>query len=158
MSTERPRRARGLTLIELAIFIVVVGAGTAGVLSVLNLTVTHSADPFPVKQSLSVAEAMLDEVLAKSYAPLPGLPGAAGSGIRNATDDVLDYAGFWMMGVKAVDGTALAGLGNYRVDVAVGGAVLNGLAARLVTVTVTYPAAGGPGSQAYQLSGYRTDY
>lgn len=147
MSTER--RARGLSLIELALFIVVVSAGAAGVLSVLNLTVMRSADPFPVKQALSVAEALLDEILSKSYSALPG------TGARSAFDDVDDYNGFSMTGVKAIDGTPLAGLSDYRVDVAVAAATLNGSAAKRVTVTVTHPAAGG---QSYPLSGYRTDY
>ncbi len=151
MSTESRtrRRARGLSLIELALFIVVVGAGSAGVLSVLNLTVTHSADPFPVKQALSVAEALLEEILSKSYAPLPG------TGSRAAFDDVGDYSGFSTTGVKAIDGTPLAGLADYRVDVAVAAAALNGSPAKRVTVTVTHPAAAG---RSYQLSGYRTDY
>ena len=149
MSTERARRSRGLTLIEMALFIVVVGAGTAGILSVLNYAVSHSADPFPVKQALSVAEAMLDEILGKSYTPLPG------TGSRSAYDDVDDYSGFSMTGVTTISGSALAGLSNYRVDVTVAGAALGGAAAKLVTVTVTYPAVGG---QPYQLSGYRTNY
>lgn len=149
MFTERPRRARGLTLIELALFIVVVGAGTAGVMSVLNLAVSRSADPFPVKQALSVAEAMLDEILAKSYTPLPG------TGSRTAFDDVDDYNGFSMTGVTTIGGSALAGLSNYRVDVAVAAGALGGTAAKLVTVTVTYPAVGG---EAYRLSAYRTNY
>jgi len=155
MSTERrpSRRSRGLTLIELALFIVIVGAGTAGVLSVLNYAVSHSADPFPVKQALSVAEAMLDEILAKSYTPLPG------TGSRSAFDDVGDYNGFTMTGVTTIGGSALAGLSNYRVDVAVtpiGALTLNGAQVRLVTVTVTTPPA--VGGQAYQLSGYRANY
>jgi MSHA pilin protein MshD len=151
MCTERrpPHRARGLTLIELILFIVVVGAGTAGLLAVLNLTVSRSADPFPVKQALSVAEAMLDEILAKSYTALPG------TGSRSNYDDVDDYNGFSMIGVTTITGGALAGLTNYRVDVAVTAPGLNASPAKLVTVTVTYPAAGGT---TYKLSGYRTNY
>jgi MSHA pilin protein MshD len=154
MCTERrpPRRARGLTLIELILFIVVVGAGTAGLLAVLNFTVSRSADPFPVKQALAVAESMLEEILQKSYTALPG------TGSRAAYDDVDDYNGFSMTGVTTITGAALAGLTNYKVDVAVtapGVNNLNGSPAKLVTVTVTYPAVGGT---AYKLSGYRTNY
>lgn len=52
----------GFTLIELVIFIIVVGVGVAGVLSVFNLTVFRSADPMVRKQMLSIAEALLEEV------------------------------------------------------------------------------------------------
>ena len=38
-------RTRGFTLIEIIIFIVVVSAGLAGILSVMNTVVKSSADP-----------------------------------------------------------------------------------------------------------------
>lgn len=52
----------GLTLIELVVFIVIVSVGLIGALSVLNITVFHSADPMVRKQMLSIAEALLEEV------------------------------------------------------------------------------------------------
>lgn len=57
-----PLRQSGLTLIELVMFIVIVSAGLAGILSILNLTMRHSADPLPRKQALAIAEALLEEV------------------------------------------------------------------------------------------------
>lgn len=57
-----PRPAAGLTLIELAIFIAVVGVGVAGILSVLDFTTRRSSDPLPQKQALSIAESLLEEV------------------------------------------------------------------------------------------------
>lgn len=59
-SGHRPQR--GLTLIELIVFIVIVGIALVGVLSVLNMTNQHSADPLIRKQMLSIAEALLEEV------------------------------------------------------------------------------------------------
>lgn len=56
------RPAAGLTLIELAIFIAVVGVGVAGILSVLDFTTRRSSDPLPQKQALSIAESLLEEV------------------------------------------------------------------------------------------------
>lgn len=53
---------RGLTLIELIIFIIVVSVALTGVLTVLNVTVRRSADPMISKQMLSIAEALLEEV------------------------------------------------------------------------------------------------
>ena len=55
MCMTRPRQ-RGFTLVELIIFIVVVGAGLAGILSVSNQVVRSSADPMLTKQSVALAE------------------------------------------------------------------------------------------------------
>ncbi len=55
-------RQRGLTLIELIMFIVIVGVALAGVLTVFNITTRSSADPMIRKQMLAIAEALLEEV------------------------------------------------------------------------------------------------
>ena len=60
-------RQRGFTLIEVIIFIVVVGAGLAGILSVMNTVVKSSADPLIRKQTVAIAESMLEEILLKEY-------------------------------------------------------------------------------------------
>ena len=68
MSTNSTRRddgiarQRGVTLIELVMFIVVVGIAVAGILLVYTNTVRHSSDPVIRKQMLAVAEALLEEV------------------------------------------------------------------------------------------------
>jgi MSHA pilin protein MshD len=59
MSTGK--RQRGATLVELIIFIVVVGTAVIGVLTVLDLSTKSSADPMVQKQALAVAEAVLEE-------------------------------------------------------------------------------------------------
>ena len=51
-----------MTLIELVMFIIVVGIGLAGILSTLTFSVRYSADPMNRKQMLSIAEALLEEV------------------------------------------------------------------------------------------------
>jgi MSHA pilin protein MshD len=56
------RRDRGLSLIELVIFIVVVSVAATGVLMVMNLNARHSADPLRQKQALAIAEALLEEI------------------------------------------------------------------------------------------------
>ncbi len=55
------RRAAGLSLVELIVFIVVVGVAVAGVLAALNLSTRASADPMIQKQALAIAEAVLEE-------------------------------------------------------------------------------------------------
>ena len=55
-------RQRGLTMIELIIFIVIVGVAAAGMVGVIGYTSTRSADPWQRKQAMLVAEALLEEV------------------------------------------------------------------------------------------------
>ena len=62
MSTERQRRQRGVTLVELVLFIVIVSVALVGILQVMRLTTANSADPVRRKQALMLAEAMLEEV------------------------------------------------------------------------------------------------
>ena len=54
------RYARGFTLIEVIIFIVVVGAGLAGILSVSTTVVKSSADPMVRKQAAALADSILE--------------------------------------------------------------------------------------------------
>jgi MSHA pilin protein MshD len=62
MSTRGADRQRGVSLIELIVFIVVVSAAVAGVLAALNVSTRGSADPLIRKQALAIAEALLEEV------------------------------------------------------------------------------------------------
>jgi MSHA pilin protein MshD len=63
MSTERlAMRQRGVTLVELIIFIVIVGVAVGGIITVMNLTTRASADPVRRKQALIIAEGLLEEV------------------------------------------------------------------------------------------------
>lgn len=67
MRLTPPRRSSGFTLIELIMFIVIVSASLAGVLSVLNTVTSRSADPLIRKQMLTIAEALMDEVQMRSF-------------------------------------------------------------------------------------------
>ena len=53
---------RGVSLIELIIFIVMISTALIGIISVMNLTSAHSADPLIRKQALAIAESLLEEV------------------------------------------------------------------------------------------------
>ena len=55
-------RPRGATLIELIMFIVVVGAAVTGVLGAISYATRASVDPMVQKQALAIAEAVLEEV------------------------------------------------------------------------------------------------
>lgn len=67
MCIKRGTQQRGMTLIELIVFIVVVSVGLAGVLTVFSVTVRNSADPLVVKQALAVADSLLEEILLKDF-------------------------------------------------------------------------------------------
>jgi MSHA pilin protein MshD len=166
------RWQRGLTLIELIVFIVIVGVALAGVLTVLNHITRHSADPMVRKQALAIAEALMEEVMlqpftwcdpddanaatATGYAGCPvsenNLAAEAGEARASATplDNVNDYNG-----VSTTTNIAGGGSAAYTATVSVAQDSLNGIAADaslLITVSVT------AGAETIQLQGYRTRY
>lgn len=56
------RHQRGLTIIELVMFMVIMGIAAAGIIGVLNLSTKSSADPLRRKQAMLIAEAYMEEV------------------------------------------------------------------------------------------------
>ena len=157
---------RGLTLIELVIFIVIILVGLAGVLTVLDTTVRGSADPVVRKQALALAEAMLEEVLAKEFqndptgnnAATPALgctpttaPACALNtpGNRVNYNDVDDYNTWSQPGNVSAIGAAPAALARYQVNVAVVPWALSLENGKRVTVTVV------SGTETVTLEGFR---
>ena len=55
-------RQRGLSLIELVMFMVIMGVAAVTVLQLLNISTKASADPVRRKQALLLAEAFMEEV------------------------------------------------------------------------------------------------
>jgi MSHA pilin protein MshD len=55
-------RQSGISLVELIMFIIIVGFGVAGILLVMNVTTQSSTDPMLRKQALSIAESLLEEI------------------------------------------------------------------------------------------------
>src|SRR4051812_30086625 len=138
MSADRPCRCTGFSLIEMVIFIVIVGTALAGVVAVLDATVLRSADPMLAKQSIAVGEAFLDEILSREYASNSTYSGAAVDP-RSNFDDVADYGGYDSSagGIKTRSNQPVTGLEKYRVQVSVAAeAAINGAPMREVTVTV----------------------
>lgn len=58
---------RGVTLVELVIFIVIISVALVGVLKVLEVTNRGSADPLVRKQALSIAESLLSEITQQPF-------------------------------------------------------------------------------------------
>jgi MSHA pilin protein MshD len=172
------QRVRGLSLIELVIFIAVVSAALAGVLAVFIQSTGTSADPMLRRQALAVAESLLEEVSLMPFTFCDGddanvttatstadcASGADAIGPesgenRFATpqfDNANDYGGYSMNGIVDITNTAVAGLSGYSASVAVTAATLNTMTAASgdvlrISVTVTDPRGG-----TLTLDSYRT--
>jgi MSHA pilin protein MshD len=183
MSTSKAVRQRGVTLIELILFIVIVSIGVAGVLGVLTFTTKHSADPVRRKQALMIAEALLEEVeLAQFTYCDPGsdnadsaqsvaectVPEAFGpeSGETRPYDNVNDYGGLATRfngasgSLVDVNGNPF-GVSGYSATLDIQPETLGGVAGGaqddpdVLRITVTVNDGYG---QSVRLDGYRTRY
>lgn len=146
ISKPAVRRQTGFTLIELIIFIVVVSAGLAGILAVMNTTVKSSADPMVRKQAVALADSILEEILLKAYEDPDG---STGETTRATMDDVGDYHGK----SNALFADLPAALAAYVIAISVvDDATTLGIAAKKVTVTIS------SGAESLSMTGYRTNY
>ena len=173
MTRRLSTRQHGFTLVELIIFIVVLSVGIAGILSVMNTVVKSSADPLIAKQTVAIAESMLEEILLKEYCdpdtatlspPAPPVCPARITADQEAAranyDDVDDYNGYTTTGgIVDLTGAAVVGLTNYNITAvtvaittAAQNTALNAISAKRVAVTVTGP------QGAITLTGYRSNY
>ncbi|QNA88883.1 type II secretion system protein [Massilia sp. Dwa41.01b] len=57
-----PWRQAGVTMVELIMFMVIIGIALAGIIRVITMTTANSADPLVRKQALMIAEGLLEEV------------------------------------------------------------------------------------------------
>lgn len=156
----RPARhlQHGVSLIEAVMFIVVVSVALVAVLKAFDIANQGSADPILRRQSLSIAQSLLDEVSLKDFAnPSPGgYAGPYNAATRSQFDDVMDYNGLTLAGISDLSGTAVTGLSGYRAVVAVVAAAFGSVpstAGYRISVTVTDPS----GAQ-LALEGYRASY
>lgn len=157
MSIER-RGQRGVSLIEVVMFILVVGIALAAVVNVFIVANRGSADPALRRQAMAIAQSFLDEIRNKAFAnPTGGYASSpCNEAERSQFDDALDYDGYDQTGIADLGNAALAGLESYRVRVAVAPAALGTVASTgslRIAVTVTDPAGVDT-----VLESYRTDY
>jgi MSHA pilin protein MshD len=125
----------GFSLIELVISIVIIGIAVTGILSVMNITTRHSADPMIQQQALAIAEAYLEEIELRAFCDPsdPSLPGACSNpcpgaeAARDLYDNVCDYNGLSDSGARDQTGTAVTGLEDYTIDVTVTPEALSGI-------------------------------
>lgn len=183
MSIEARRIQKGLTLIELVVFIVVISIGLAGILGAINMTTRNSVNPMIFKQQVAIAESLLEEIESKPFTycdpddenvttatsstgcktTMQGLTPTAGESRYDPIkpfDNVGDYGGFSMAGIHSPTDSvnSITGLGNYSASVAitqVGTAMglTDNAAALRIDVTVTAPT-----QNSLTLTGYRYRY
>lgn len=168
------RQQPGFTLIELIVFIVVIGVALSGVLLAVNQATSHSADPMIQIRAAELGQAYLDEILPKKYDANTGNDGqsppcdsSAGrpcstalgveAGETRATyDDVDDYQSLNEAPADA-EGNPRPGYAGYRVVVGVAYAGtdlgLANAAAKRITVTITTPQ-----GETFPFSAYRSNF
>ena len=174
---------RGATLVEVIVFILLVGIASASVLGVFAGTSRRSADPLIEKQAMAIAESLLEEarlmpfticdpndanvstaVNAAGCATTPEAMGPEAGETRYSIatpfDNVNDYNGFAMpgpgcaAGICDLSGTPVPMLAAYSAAVAVAPVAMAGIPnTDALQVTVTVT---GPGGITVRLDGIRT--
>lgn len=148
-------KQRGVTLIEVVLFIVVLAIALVAILRVFNLAVTRSVDPLIRVRAIEIAQAQLDEILSRRFdenTPVGGVPacnstnGVTCLGITADTDfdDVGDYHLFTQ--------TFSAG---YALTVNV---IAEDAETRRISVTVNLPDLSSSSDSSITLSAYRVNF
>ena len=140
---------RGISLIELIMFIVILSVGLAGILLAMDVSTKSSGDPVIRKQALTIAESLLEEIELQSFTAIANAAG------RENYNDIFDYNGLSGAVTHANSSVAVTGLESYSIAAQV--AVLSSswgdvpaASAAQITVTVN-----GPGGQSIEMAGYR---
>jgi len=148
--------ARGFTLVEMIIAMVIISVGLAGVMAVLTNTGVQSADPMVTKQVTAIAEGMMEEIMLKPVqGPGTAVPPGAGC-MRTEFDEINDYNGYDQ---PVCDITGAPGVAGYRIKVSVASASGDALSGGVpdtdavrIAVTVNH------GTTSYALVGWRYKY
>lgn len=151
-------RQRGVTLIELIVFITVIALALGALLGVYRYSVVNSVDPLVRVRLLESAQSRLDVVMAQPYdanTPPGGVPACESQAPPGqTTPPVCADAG----GVSSFDGVSDTPYPGYSRTVAVQFAgtelgLANNRWAKRVTVTAT-----APSGESLTLSAYRTNF
>lgn len=171
-------RQLGLSLVELVMFIVVLGLALTAVLKAYTQATAASADPQLRRQALAIAESLMEEVqlmpftycdgsdanveTAQSAGDCASLAEAQGPEAGEARyaapqfNNVNDYHGLALNGIVDITNNPVAGLSGYSARVSVAPDALGSLTAASgdalrITVSVT-----SPDGNTLTLDGYRS--
>ena len=151
-SAQNNFRAKGFSLIELVITIVVIGIALSALSTSLFSAVGRNADPLWQSKATQLSQAYLDEILSMRYqedTPLGGgIVGTCnidgpeeGGGNRSSFDDVDDYNGL-VETADFLDADATSNYSGYTISIAVTCAGPTGIDtgdSKLIAVTITSP-------------------
>jgi MSHA pilin protein MshD len=146
------QRARGMTLIELIVAIMIIGIGVGGVMIAFTSAVRSSSDPVLQKQMMAVAEGMMEEIRRMPFAVAAPAPSAGCA--RTTFNDVRDYHGYATTGICDVNGTTILPGMNVQVTVADAAELTDVAAADRLKITVAVTR----GSDTVSLVGWRTNF
>lgn len=156
MFIRRGGRQAGFSLVEAVMFIMVVSIALGVLVQAYSLSAGALTEPVMRRQTLAVAQALMEEILLKDFAnPTGGYAGPYSAATRAQFDDVADYDGLTLTGITDLSNAPITGLENYTATVGVVAAAFGNVPAGggwHITVTVTNP----NGSQVV-LEGYRAD-
>jgi MSHA pilin protein MshD len=148
----------GFTLIELVVAMVIIAITVLGTLLSITTATRYSADPLIRTQAVAITQGYLSEIMNKGFPTQLPCPAPPAMG-RAYYTNVCDYQGLVNQGAQDMNGNALAGLGNYTVQVNIDTAqaqldtLVSGTQVVRVDVSVSVP-----GQSTVMLSSYRTKY
>jgi MSHA pilin protein MshD len=148
MFTKSSWLQRGITLIELIMFIVIISVALAGILLVMNQVVRTSADPLIRKQAHAIAESMLEEIQLQNLDPASCTGALAADAARSGVGCVTDYNGYrTTTGIKEFStNNVVPGLAGYNITgvgvnaiATLGPTAITAGSGVIITVTVADP-------------------
>lgn len=150
---------RGISLIELIMFIVIISVALAGILLVMNLVTRHSADPLIRKQALAIAESMLEEIKLQDLSGVACAGTLGANAARASVSSVCDYNGYSTTAgiLDFSTNAAVLNLGGYNITgvavtqiASLGGTPITAGSGVMITVTVADPTGATVGATGYR--------
>jgi len=163
-----PQAQHGTTLVEVILFILIVSIAVTAVVNALSVAVRSSSDPLIQRQTLAIAESLIQEIDNQPYrqkdpynpaGPDDAIGPEAGetrAGSPLPFDNPNDYSGYSETGIVAPDGTSIAGLGSYSASVVATQQAMGNVPSSdglLVVITAT-----GPDGNPITLTTFRARY